>query len=260
MRNVWTIFQREMRAYFVSPVAYALLVAFLGLSGWYFYNLLTRFLALTAAAMEQAVEFQQPPPIVNVNMLVMRPWFSITAQLLLFLAPIITMRLLAEERGTGRLDLLLSAPVTDLQLMIAKYLSGVALCVLFLMPTIAYPAILFKYGNPEVGQILAGYLGLLLLSVALISLGLVVSSMTGSQVVAAAASFGLVVLLWVLGIVTGSEGTRWGVAVSYIAMLTHFGDFADGVIEMRNVIYYATFAAFLLFLTLRSIESQRWRG
>src|SRR5262249_34947925 len=146
MRNVWIIFRREMRSYFVSPVAYVIFVAFLGLSGWYFYNLLARFLLIADKALEQAVMLQQPPPILNVNMGVMRPWFSLASQLLLFLAPIITMRLLAEERGTGRLDLLLSAPLTDFQLVMGKYLAGIGLCGLFLLPTLIYPALLFEYG------------------------------------------------------------------------------------------------------------------
>ena len=260
MRNVGIVFGREMRSYFVSPVAYTLLIAFLGLSGWYFYNLLTSFLLLITSATEQAMQFQQPPPIVNVNMGVLRPWFSITGQLLLFLAPVITMRLLAEERGTGRLDLLISAPLTDLQLVLGKYLAGVALCLLFLIPTLVYPALLFSYGNPEMGQIVSGYVGLVFLSLSLIALGLVASSLTGNQVVAAASSFGLIVLVWVLGIVTGGEGTRWGTVLSAVSMVEHFRDFPNGVIEMRHVVYYLSFITFMLFLTLRAIESQRWRG
>jgi len=260
MRNVLTIFRREMRSYFVSPVAYTLLVAFLALSGWYFYNLLTSFLLLASSATEQAMMLQQPPPIVNVNMGVLRPWFNITGQLLLFLAPVITMRLLAEERGTGRLDLLVSAPLTDLQLVLGKYLAGVALCVLFLVPALAYPGLLFAYGNPEVGQIVSGYLGLVFLSLSLIALGLVASSLTANQVVAAASSFGLIVLVWVLGIVTGGEGTRWGTTLAAFSMVEHFKDFPNGVIEVRHVVYYLSFITFMLFLTLRAIESQRWRG
>jgi ABC-2 type transport system permease protein len=260
VKNVAIIFRREMRSYFVSPVAYALLVAFLGLSGWYFYNLLARFITIAASATEQAIMLQQAPPIMNVNMGVARPWFNIASQLFLFLGPIITMRLLAEERGTGRLDLLLSAPLTDLQLVLGKYLSGVALCLVFLTPTLLYPAVLFTYGNPELGPLLAGYLGLLLLILALIGLGLTVSSLTSSQVVAAASSFGLILLLWLLGIVSTGESTGWRAAVSSLSLLEHFGDFANGVIETRHIVYYLSFTGFTLFLTLRAVESQRWRG
>jgi ABC-2 type transport system permease protein len=260
MRNVWIIFQREMRSYFVSPVAYVIMVAFLGLTGWAFFNALSGFVIYAARATEQAMMIEQPPPILNVNWSVERPWFNIAGQLLLFLGPIITMRLLAEERGTGRLDLLLSAPLTDLQLVLGKYLAGVALCLIFVAPTFCYVAILFRYGNPELGSILSGYLGLLLLILALIGLGLAVSSLTSSQVVAAASSFGLVLLLWLLGLVSNGEDTGWRAAVSYASMLDHFSDFGRGVIETRHVIYYLTFTAFTLFLTLRAVESQRWRG
>jgi ABC-2 type transport system permease protein len=260
MRNVRTLFLREMRSYFFSPVAYVFLVAFLGLSGWYFWNFLDAFVRITARLTEQAMTFQQLPPVANVNMGVTRPWFNVASQLLLFLGPIITMRLLAEERGTGRLDLLLSAPVTELQLVLGKFLAGVALCVIFVAPTGVYPAILFEYGNPEAGQIVAGYLGLFLHVVALIAMGLLVSALTSSQVVAAAASFGLAILLWVLGLVAGGEGTGWHTVLGYVSMLEHFGDFARGVIETRHIVYYLTFTTFMLFLTLRAVESQRWRG
>ncbi len=260
MKNVLTIFRREMMSYFVSPVAYTMFVGFLALSGWYFYNLLARFLLLTSTATEQAIMLQQAPPIVNVNMGVMRPWFSITTELFLFLAPIITVRLLSEERGSGRLDLLLSAPITDLQLVLGKYLAGVALCVLFLAPTAVYPALLFHYGNPEIGQILSGYLGALLLCLVLIGIGLAVSSLTGNQAVAAAGAFGVVILLWILGVVVGGEGKWWGTFIGYLSMVEHLTDFANGVIETRHIVYYLSFAGFMLFLTLRAVESQRWRG
>jgi ABC-2 type transport system permease protein len=260
MRNVWILFRREMRSYFVSPVASTLLVVFLGLSGWYFYNLLARFLLLAASATEQAMMLEQPPPVLNVTMGVARPWFSITSQLFLFLAPILTMRLLAEERGTGRIDLLLSAPLTNLQLVLGKYLSGVALCFLFLAPTLVYPAILFRYGNPEPAPILAGYLGLLLVAMALIALGLAVSAFTNSQIVAAAGSFGVVLLLWLLGILAGGEGVGWRGTLSYLSLLQHFSDFANGVIETRHIVYYVSVVGFALYLTLQAVESQRWRG
>ncbi len=260
MRNIWTLFRREMRSYFVSPVAYALLVAFLALSGWYFYNLVRHFLDIVNAATEQAIQLQQPPPVVNVNMGVLRPWFSIAGQILLFLSPILTMRLLAEERGTGRLDLLLSAPITDFQLVLGKYLAGAAFCLLCLAATVVYPVLLFAYGSPELGQILAGYLGLSLLCLALVACGLLISALTGNQVVAAAGSFGLILLLWVLGLVSGGEGTRWGTVLTYLSLPEHFGDFADGVIESRHLVYFASLIGFLLFLTLRAVESQRWRS
>jgi ABC-2 type transport system permease protein len=260
VRNTWIIFRREMRSYFVSPVAYVILVAFLGLCGWYFYHALIHFIDFASRQTEMAMELEQAPPVMSVNMGVGRPWFNIAGQLLLFLAPIITMRLLAEERGSGRLDLLLSAPLTELQLVMGKYLAGVALCVIFLAPTLLYVAILFVYGNPEWGSILSGYLGLLLQVLALIGLGLAVSSLTGSQVVAAAGSFGLILLFWLLGIVSNGEVTGWRAAVAYASMPEHFSDFANGVIATRHVVYYLTFTAFTLFLTLRAVESQRWRG
>lgn len=260
MKGVWTVFRREMLAYRVSSVAYVLMAAFLGLSGWYFFNLLARFLLLVNRALEQAMMLRQLPPVANVNMGVMRPWFDVTSQLLLFLSPLITMRLLAEERGTGRFDLLLSAPITDRQLVAGKYLAGVALCVIFLIPTLIFPAILFQYGNPEIGEILAGYLGLLLLSATLVALGLAISSLTGSQVVAAAASFAAIVILWVVGIAAGGENSGWGAFLSWLSMIEHYGDFANGVIETRHLVYFAGFTVFMLLMTMRSVESQRWRG
>lgn len=260
MRAIWILLRRELFSYFVSPVAYTVLVAFLVVSGWYFHMLVARFQMMASQAMVQATMFQQMPPVMNVTLGVMRPWFNVTSQLLLFLTPLITMRLLAEERGTNRIDLLLSAPITDLQLILGKFLAGAALCFLFLAPTLVYPAILFLYGNPELGPILAGYLGLVLLILALNALGLAVSSLTNSQIVAAAASFGAIILLWILDLVPGGDGAGWRGVLSYIGMVGHFGGFANGVIETRHIVYYACFTLFMLFLTLRAVESQRWRG
>lgn len=259
MKSVWVLLRREMLSYFVSPVAYTLLIVFLGMTGYFFTGLLTTFVRIATQNMEQSQMLQQMPAIMNVNMGVMRPWFNTTSQLMLFLAPIITMRLLAEERGTGRIDLLLSAPITDFQLVLGKFLAGFALCALFLLPTFVFPAILFNHGNPELGQIVTGYAGLLLLSLALISLGLTVSALTSSQVVAAAATFGITILLWIIGAIH-SEGTLWRTALSSVSLLDHFGEFANGVVELRNVVYYLSFTVFMLFVSLRAVESQRWRG
>ena len=144
--------------------------------------------------------------------------------------------------------------------MLGKYLAGVTFCVIFLTPTLIYVAILFAFGNPEWGSLLSGYLGLLLQVLALIGLGLAVSSLTGSQVVAAASSFGLILLFWLLGIVSNGEPGGWRAAVSYAAMPEHFGDFANGVIATRHVVYYLTFTVFTLFLTLRAVGITRWHG
>jgi ABC-2 type transport system permease protein len=128
------------------------------------------------------------------------------------------------------------------------------------VPTLSYVAILFAFGNPELNWILSGYLGLFLQTLALIGLGLAVSSLTGSQVVAAASSFGVILLFWLLGIVSNGEPGGWRAAIAYASMPDHFGDFAGGVIATRHLVYYLTFTFMALFLTLRAVESQRWRG
>ncbi|MGC8668387.1 MAG: ABC transporter permease [Chthonomonadales bacterium] len=260
MRGTFVVFRREMRSYFVSPAAYAVLAALLALAGWYFYQLTVEFVLFAQSATEQAMMFQQAPPILNVNLLVVRPWFNIVSQLLLFVAPIITMKLLAEERGTGRLDLLMSAPITEMQLILGKLLAGTALLVLFLVPTVFYQAALFAYGNPELGQILTGYAGLVLHTAALICLGLAISSLTSSQVVAAVAGFGVSIAFWVIGPRTTADTSFWNSLLSNVSLLRHFVNFSSGVIEMRDLVFYATFLIFVVFITHRSVESQRWRG
>ena len=258
-RAIWVLLRRELLSYCVSPVVYVVLIAFLGLSGWNFFALLNRFLLVIARDTSNAEMFQQMPHVFNVNMDLLRGWFNMSAQFLLFLSPAISMRLLAEERGTGRIDLLLSAPITDFQLIFGKFLAGVALCVLLLLPTAVYPALLFWYGSPELGQILSGYMGMVLLSLAVMSVGLVISSLTSSQIVAAVATLGIVMVLWLVGVV-GTEGSLVREIFSSISLMDHFSEFSSGIIALKNIVFYVSFAAFMLFLSLRAVESQRWRG
>jgi ABC-2 type transport system permease protein len=260
MRNILVVFRREMRSYFVSPAAYAVLAALLALSGWYFYELTVQFVLFAQSATEQAMMFQQMPPVLNVNLLVVRPWFNIVSQLLLFVAPIITMKLLAEERGTGRLDVLMSAPLTEMQLILGKLLAGIVLVLLFLVPTLLYQVALFAYGNPELGQIATGYLGLVLHTAALIGLGLAISALTGSQVVAAVAGFAASIAFWVIGPRTSADTSFWNSILSNVSLLRHFVNFSSGVVETRDLVFYATFLIYVVFITHRSVESQRWRG
>lgn len=260
MRSIWVVFRREMRSYFVSPVAYAVLAALIALAGWYFYELTVEFVLFAQSATEQAMMFQQVPPTLNVNLLVVRPWFNVVSQLLLFVAPIVTMKLLAEERGTGRLDVLMSAPITEMQLVAGKLLAGIALLVVFLVPTLLYQAALFRYGNPELGQILTGYAGLVLHISALVSLGIAISAITTSQVVAAVAGFGTSIAFWVIGPRTTADTSVWNSILSNVSLLRHFVNFSSGVVETRDLVFYATFVVFTFFIAQRLVESQRWRG
>jgi ABC-2 type transport system permease protein len=260
VRGVLAVFGREFRSFFVSPVAYIVIGFFLVLSGYFFYGSLVRFVEISIAYTQQARMYGMAPPPMNLNEWVVRPFFYNEGIIILFLMPIITMRLFSEEKKSRTIELLLTSPVTDLQVVLGKYLAGLALYAVMLALTLVYQIVLFAAGSPDVGPVLTGYLGLLLLGASFLSLGMLISSLTENQIVAATASFGLFLLLWVLAWTSQMAGGGLGEVLGYISITQHLHDFAKGVIDTKDVIYYLSFIFLGGFLTLRSLESMRWRG
>jgi ABC-2 type transport system permease protein len=180
--------------------------------------------------------------------------------ILLFIMPLLTMRLFAEEKRQGTIELLLTYPVRDLAAVLAKFAACLAVYVVMLGLTGVYPVLLVTFAQPEVGPILAGYLGLLLLGAAFISLGALASSLTENQIVAAAITFGVLLIFWVIGWSSQFAGSDVGWLLSHLSLLDHFDNFPKGIIDTKDVIFYLNFMVLCLFLTLRSLESHRWRG
>jgi ABC-2 type transport system permease protein len=178
----------------------------------------------------------------------------------LVLIPLITMRLFAEEKRQGTIELLLTSPITDLQMLLGKWLSAVAMY----GTMVAFASInfffLFAYGNPDLKPMLVGFLGLMLQAGALLSLGLFISTTTKNQIIAGAVTFGTALLLWTMEWVGGYETATWAKVLSYISVIPHFESFARGVIDTKDVIYFLSLTFLGLFLTARSLESLRWRS
>jgi len=259
MRKTFAIFEKEFKSFFYSPMAYIVIAVFTALTGVFFYLYLSNF--VEAAFMDQirSQQYRQMPQRFNVNLMLIRPYFWNIALISLFTLPAITMRLFSEEKKQGTIELLYTTPLTPLQIIIGKFFAGLAFYFVLLIPTVFFQALLFVYGDPEFLPVLSGYLGLLLLGSAFISIGLFISTTTENQIIAAIAGFATSLLLWVVGWGASYAGPTLSPALEYISIINHFEDFAQGVIDSTHVAYYILFSFFGIYLSLKSIESIKWR-
>jgi ABC-2 type transport system permease protein len=255
MRNIWIILRKELHSYFVSPIAYLLLTMFALIFGFFFWNALGYFVLM---GMESQMRGQSFP--MNLNEEVIRPLLSNASVIGLFFIPMITMRLFAEEKRTGTIELLATSPIRDYEIIIGKWLAALTLYATMLLFTALNFAFLFKYGNPDWKPLAIGYLGLLLQAGGLLAIGTFISTLTKNQIIAGAATFGVCLLLWVLEWVSGYETAAWAKVLAYMSVITHFESFAKGVIEIKDAIFYLTVIFLGLFFTSRSMESLRWRS
>ena len=258
MRNVFTIAGREIRSYFVSPIAYVVLTGFLLLGGWFFFNLLARFNLLVSmySSFQGGAEAMQR---LNVNEFVLAPLFHNLSVVLVILIPMITMRGFAEEKRSGTYELLLTSPVATWEIVLGKFVGMVAFICVMVALTSIYGLILWIYGNPEVGIMIAGYLGLLLLAITFVTIGLFASSLTENQIIAAVTGLVMLLLLFVIAWPADSAGKTVGDVLRYVSVTEHFAGLVKGVIDSKSLIYFVTMIAGWLFLTQRSVESIRWR-
>ena len=256
MQNILAIWQRELKGYFVSPIAYVVLTVYLFLSGFFFYSILT---AVVQSTMMQS-QFGQGAQPVDVPGIVSRSFFGTMSVVLLFMIPMLTMGLFAEEKKRGTIELLLTTPVGNFQAMMGKYLASLSFLVIMFLSSGVTISALFIYGQPELKPILGGYLGLLLYGAALLAIGLFISTLTENQIIAVVVTFGVILVLWLIeSFSAGAQGVARDV-LSYLSVIGHLDDFIKGVIDTSNVIFYLTFAFVGLFLTFRSLESMRWRS
>jgi ABC-2 type transport system permease protein len=254
IRNIIAIADKELRSYFASPIAYIIIGLFALLFGWFFYMFLTMFVRQS----EQMMQFGGGSA--NINQQMIRGVLQNSAVIILFVMPMITMRTYSEEKRSGTIELLLTSPVTDFQIIMGKFLGAMGLYLAMLLVTGLYMVILFVYGNPEWRPVLAGYLGLLLMGGCFIAVGLLISSVTKNQIVAGTLTFAVFLMLWVINWIGDSSGPTTQAIVSYLSITEHFDDFARGVIDTKHLVYYLSFITFGLFLTAKSVDSERWRG
>ena len=256
MRNVLTIARKELRSYFVSPIAYVVLTGFLLLGGWFFFNLLSRFNVLLSIYSQ----FQQgAAEQLNLNDFVIAPLMHNLSIVLVILVPMITMRAYAEEKKGGTHELLLTSPLRTGEIVLAKFLASFVFICIMLGLTGVYPAVLIAFGNPEIGIILSGYLGLLLLATAFVAVGLLTSSCTENQIIAAVSGLVATLLLYIIGWPADTAGDVLGPVLRYLSATEHFAEMVKGLIDTRDVVYFVSLILLSLFLTQRSVESLRWR-
>jgi len=255
MRNVLAIAGKEVRAYFASPMGYVVVGLFALLYGWFFYALLSFF---NRQSMQMTGGMGQPP--MNINEMLIAPLLSNVTVILLFFFPAITMRTYAEEKRSGTMELLLTSPLTDAQIIFGKFIGAMTLYAAMLAVSLLHLGILFLYGEPDWKPIATAYLGLLLMGGCFISLGLLISSLTKSQIVATLATFSVFLMLWVINWIGSFVGPTAQAVLSHLSITDHFEDFAKGVIDTKHLVYYLSFISFGLFLTAKSVDSERWRG
>ena len=254
--KIWAIFKKEMRLYFTSPVAWVVLTIFLFIAGYFFSSIFSFF---SQASIQSAMNPQMGRDL-NVTDSVMRPLFSNVSVILLLLMPLVTMRLFAEERRAGTIELLLTYPVRDGAVLAGKYLAALGLYALMIGLTVLYPLIVVYFARLEWGPVLTGYLGLLLMGATFIAVGVFASSLTENQIVAAVTTFGVLLIFWILGWSADYAGGSIGRVLQFLSILEHNDSFSKGVLDTKDVLYYVNFTALALFLTLRSLEARRWKG
>jgi ABC-2 type transport system permease protein len=254
MKNVWVICQKELKSYFASPIAYLLMAMFAVIFGFFFWNVVGYFVIV---GMQQQMGRGMP---MNVNEMVIRPLLQNVSVIGLFLIPLITMRLFAEEKRSGTIELLLTSPLTDFQILFGKWLAAMLMYVAMLLVAGLNFVFVFAYGQPDWRPMLVGFLGLLLQAGGLLAIGTFISTLTKNQIVAGGATFGVCLLLWVMEWVTGYETAEWAKVMGYLSVVSHFESFAKGVIDSKDIVFYVSVIFFGLFLTARSLESLRWRA
>lgn len=261
MRNVCTIMSKELRSIFASPIAYVVLMVFLGVTGYFFFTSLLEFRAMLQQyeALFQLTRNPQWLERLNLNFFVIARVLSNMLVIFLFIIPLIMMRSFAEEKKNGTEELLMTSPISVNELIAGKFLGALLFLLICLAPTAVYQVFLFAYAKPEPGPVLSGYLGVLLFGGCGLSIGLFASSLTENQIIAAVASFVLLLFLFIIGILVQGETTALAKMISYISIQEHIENLLKGVVNTKDVVYFLSICAFFLFLTKRSLESVRWR-
>ena len=259
MRNILAIASKELKSYFASPIGWILLGFWALLYGYFFVAILNFFVR---QSMQMSQFGQAGPQAMNLNQQLLRPLVAQNLPILvLFLLPAVTMRTYSEERRSGTIELLLTSPLSDFQIIMGKFLGAMSLYAVMLGVTLIHIGILVLYGGrPEWKPIATVYLGLLLLGGCFISVGLFISSLTKNQIVAFVATFATFLMLWVITWIGSFSGPTVDRLTQYLSIIGHFDDFGKGVLDTTHLIYYISFITFGLFLTAKSVDSERWRG
>ena len=237
MRTVQAVAWKEIQIYFGGPTAYIVGLIFLGLTGFFF-----------------AQDLESAFPEASLG-----SFFQWAPLLLILMAPTLTMRLLAEEQKLGTIELLLTSPVRDWEVVLGKYLASLVFLLATLSLTLYYTLPLAVFANPDPGPIYSGYLGLVLLAAVGLSVGMLTTTLTSNQIVAAVVAMGILLALYFVGVASGVAGGVGSTVINEIGLDSHFEDFAKGIIDTKHIVYFVSLTIFFLFLTVRALESRRWR-
>ena len=253
--NTFVVCKRELSSYFRSPIAYGVIFFFALIAGYFFYAAVAIFIrqSLQATLTGQAVPM-------SVDEWVVRSVLSNVAVVGLFMVPMIAMRLFAEEKRSGTIELLVTSPLRDWEIILGKWLSATVLYAAMLGISLINVVTLYMYGKPSWKPLLVGYLGLLLQGAAMLALCAFVSSCTKNQIIAVAGGFGLLLLLWVINWASSFDTGVVASVLGYLSITDHFENFSKGVLDTKDAVYYVSMIVFGLFLTARSMESMRWRA
>ncbi|MBW1982604.1 MAG: ABC transporter permease subunit [Deltaproteobacteria bacterium] len=256
MKGFFPVYRKELYCFFSSPVLYVVAFIFTGLAGYFFYASVSYYsLASFQAARDPFVASQ-----LNLSDMVLQPFFGSLGIVLLLMVPLITMRLFAEEKKTGTIELLFTYPISDSAAVLGKFFAAICVVLLLLVTTLPAMAVLAYVSSPPWGNVCSGYMGLFLMSCSFVSLGLFASSLTQNQIIAAALSFGPLLLLWIIGWAQSLTGPTLGSIIGYLSLVNHFDNFTKGIVDSRDALFYLLFTTLFIFTTLRILESRQWRG
>ena len=256
MRNIWAICKRELLAFFVSPIAYFVITGFTLLVGFFFFNHLSYFAQMVEMSAMISLRGRDLP---NLNQTVIEGVYHTMVVILVFLIPLLTMRTIAEEKKKGTFELLITSPVSVSQIVLGKFLSIAIVLIIMLSVNLIFPALLMKYGNPEVLPIVSGFLGLVLCSLGFASIGMAVSSFTENQVVAGVVSMVTLLLLYVIQAPAESLGGTAADVFRYLSPVDQLQDLLRGIITLKSITYFVSLIVIGLFLSQRALEAYRWR-
>ncbi|MBI3610348.1 MAG: ABC transporter permease subunit [Nitrospirae bacterium] len=256
MRSAFAIMEKELRVYFTSPIAYVVTAVFVLITGYLFYSIVL----FASSQSLQMMRVQGALPQINLNDLIFRPTFHNMAVILMLTLPLLTMRLLAEEKKIKTIELLLTSPVSLIAIIMGKYLAAMAVFTIMLLFTAYMPLLMGTYGSIQWMPILTGYFGVWLLGGVFIAVGLFASALTENQIIASFVGFGIVLILWLIGwIAQGMSDSPLGPMLAYLSIGEHTENFIKGLTDTQDLVYQASLIVVGLFLTHRVLESQRWK-
>jgi len=257
MSNIIAIALKDLKMYFSSVIGYVVVGVFAILSGYFFSMMIAQFSLVS-------IQIAQQPELgtgFNLTDAILPPLFGNAAMILLFMIPMLTMRSLSEEKKEGTIELLYTYPVTDIQIVLGKFIALLGFVAFMLVPLLLQPLILVFIGGAfALKTFFVCVCGLYLLGIAFSALGLFISSLTENQIISVTLTFASLLLFWLIGWAAGMVPKDIAPIFTHLAIMDHFSSFAQGIIDSQDVLFYVLFIVFFLFCTLRSLESRKWRG